>query len=380
MPDFAMTRNHAQAVQIHRQLAAFLDSDPTNALLLKDSFRAAIAAHLHAEAKQHLDSLRRTGELTPVELAQRQAELLMAQELWTSAAEVLATMAARPDQDCGSSAVHRAQLEAYAWWRAGQPAKALAALEPHVLPLEVSSPAGEVQQLWLRICHHTGDLGHALLAAKAWYRNGTLSATALATSSLIALDAGSLTLSRDWSERALREADFAEALVARGTLRLGASDIVGARSDVDAALNLSPDEGRAWSLKAFVHMLDQDSLAAATAFDRALELQASHIGTWHGRAWLAILQRRLDAADQDFVKALELDHNFAETHGGRAVVAALGKREAEARQHIAIASRLNAQCASARFASLILSGHAGDADAVQALAKEVIVGSSSRPR
>jgi Flp pilus assembly protein TadD len=111
---------------------------------------------------------------------------------------------------------------------------------------------------------------------------------------------------------------------------------------------------------------------AQSEFRKAVACMPGHVGTWHALGWCQLLAKDFDGAAATFEHALSLNHNFAESHGGLAVIDALRGRRAEAQERVRIALLLDANCVSARFAQVVLSGEVRDAASYERVADRVL--------
>jgi tetratricopeptide (TPR) repeat protein len=236
-----------------------------------------------------------------------------------------------------------------------------------------------LQLLWLRALHRTGGLERACAWAKRADVGQALDQGAAGVASLIAIDASDLVSARRWVAMALKGANLEnhpappiEAFVTQATLCLAQRQAGAAIEWSDRALALNPQDGRAWSARAFALMLDGKLGPARLDFTRALEAMPGHIGTWHGQGWAELLMHDVDAAEKSFNTALALDRNFAESHGSLAVVMALKRRTEPAREHAEIALRIDRTNMSGRYAQAILEGGVGDAEAIRKLAHRLL--------
>ena len=364
------TPSHAP-MPSHSELNGFLTVDPGNLLLRRDAFHAALRERLWDAASVHIEAMRQDATLPAPQLRLLSAELLMAQEHWAQAGELLAEALAESTQAPPELQEQLAVHLSFVLMKRGDFGGAKQALDIFVRG-DASKSGSSAKRQWLRATHFSGELDEALAACKAWDLQRALAGDLLGSAAMVALDSGDSALALAWSNRALSNGPDVAALIVRGTIQLGAGEQAGAQQTVAEAIRLAPMEGRGWSLMAFVAMQARDFSGARQAFDKALELQPSHIGTWHGRAWLNVMQDELQAAKSDFEAAMNLDRNFAETHGGLGVVAAMAGDAREANAHVERAERLSRNCASAQYAKLLLRGQGKDAARVTALAKAIV--------
>ncbi|HEV8690642.1 MAG TPA: tetratricopeptide repeat protein [Ideonella sp.] len=358
------------------QLEGFLAQDPTNDGLRAEAFAAALRLGRRERADAHLRAGLASGS-DALGWRLRQAHWLMAQHDWPAAQASLSALLQA--QDAPSALINAVRQDlALVALRSGRVDEGLACLAPLVdaagLALDPNA-----QALYLRLLHHAGRLDELLLAAQRWADTGRLGADATGVASLAALDAGQLGLCQAWAQAALAQLpQQMEALVASASLALGRQAAADAKALLRVALQVNPQDGRAWSAWAFAEMLAGELAAARSSFERALQFMPEHIGTWHGLGWAALFLGDLDAAQSAFQQALALDRNFAESHGGLAVVHARRGDRAAADAATEIALRLDRHCMSAHYARAVLEGRADDAAELQRLASQLLIARRQR--
>ncbi len=369
---------HSPALQRLDRLEGYLREDPDNLSLLGETFELALQAGELARAEIPLrHGLALAAGNTQWQL--REVHWLLAQHRWAEAELLLHPIALAEDAPAELRPVAAHDL-AYCLMQQGRSAEGYDALSPWVkdiAPSEAIDPALQVQ--WLRLAHRAGKLEEAMAWARARWPAQQLAAPAAGVASLIALDAEDFAACLLWSDHALKEhGGPMEAMVARASAALAQQDPVLSRTLLDRVLQLSPQDGRAWSALAFTDLLEQKADAARASFHKAVHYMPEHVGTWHGLGWTCLLQRDLDGALQAFEQALALDRNFGESHGGLAVVQAARNERAAAEESIERALRLDRSNLSARYAQAVLSGEAGDLQALRRLATRLL-GSRTGP-
>jgi len=349
------------------QLEAFLQQDPTNNGLRAEAYEVALRSGQHSRAWAHVQAGMSSG-------AQRQdwqlkaAHLHIAEHQWRESHELLSLLLAETATPALVAAIQHDL--AYVALRTGELEKGVQGILPL---LRASQVASETQALGLRLLHHTDRLDEALAFARRWDQSQSLSADAAGVASLAALDAGATTESRLWSEAALRQMPrHLEALVCRASLMLLDRDADRAIALATSALEVSPEDGRAWSAVGFAQMLAGDLGTARASLEKATRFMPAHIGTWHGLGWVLLLSGDPTSALAVFQHALSLDRNFAESHGGLAVVQARMGDRASAEENVAIALRLDRQSMSAQYARALLDGQGSDADHIRRLAQRLL--------
>jgi tetratricopeptide (TPR) repeat protein len=374
------------------RLEGFLQVDPGNPALRVDAFETALRCKEWDRASAHL----RQGQSQPGEAlswALKEGDFWLAQKRYEDARGVLQGLAGIEAPPPGFADVVLHNL-AYIDFCERRFDTCIARLAPRMEPADMQPVAAgtagpapvrvdsatepALQQLWLRALHHAGDLDRASQWVRWAEQAGQLDARAAGVASLIALDNNSVDMAQRWSLAALASRQPqdrpVEALVTQASIALAGQDAQAARQLADAALRFNPDDGRAWSARAFADLLAGELPTAQAHFKRALATMPSHIGTWHGQAWTQLLMQDLAAAQASFEHALSLDRNFAESHGGLAVALVLSGQEAAAREHIERAMRLDRSNLSGQYAQALLSGEARNAAAVQRLAKRLLGG------
>ncbi|MGC3998545.1 MAG: tetratricopeptide repeat protein [Anaeromyxobacter sp.] len=343
------------------RLLRYLELDPGNWNLRADVFDAALAAGRFELAEHHAEAALRE-KPTDGAWVNRRANLLLATSRFAEAQLALeALLSAGQDNP-----VVRYNL-AYALFGQGKYAEAAAL----AAPLRAALPIAWV--LWLRCQHQLDQLDVLLPEFRAAIPGGALPAEAFGVASLAAADAGALSEAAAWADRGLAgRADLLEALAARGTVSLAATDAEGALGWFGRALDANPNDGRSWSGLAMGRMLKADLQGATEAFLKAIVTMPRHIGTWIGLGWCRFFLQDLPGAREAFESALRLDHNFGESHGALAVVLAKEGRMEEARREIELARRLDPNGASAQYAMAVVAGRAEDPDAVRRLAGQIL--------
>jgi tetratricopeptide (TPR) repeat protein len=350
-------------------LEGYLAQDPGNDGLRGEAFDVALRTGRRDRAKLHLEAgLAQGNDLQAWQL--REGHWLMAQRDWPAAEQRLDALLNGPEVPPALECACRCDLALIAL-RTGHPTRGLERLAPCV---QTSQPAqAAAQALWLRLKHHADQIDDLLADARRWDAADQLTPDAAGVASLAALDAGEFAACDAWSRKALMaDPRQLEALVSQASLALARQSAQDAKGWLDRALQVHPDDGRAWSAMGFAEMLAGQLMAARSAFERALASMPQHIGTWHGLGWAALLQNDLSGARSAFQQALDLDRNFGESHGGMAVVLARSGDRPSAEAAIEVALRLDRQGMSAHYARAVLDGQAEDPEALQRLASRLL--------
>ncbi|MBV8619988.1 MAG: tetratricopeptide repeat protein [Curvibacter sp.] len=351
------------------QLENYLKSDPSNGVLLLDAFDAALLAHQWDRAEFHL----RHGQAlrnSPMHWYLREADFYLAQGQVNQARNVLEALDLSVQADRGLA---DAVLQRLGWMDFQEQAFAacIGRLANRMENDPLSSVSSQLQQLWLRALHRTGELRRATEWIDQATESATLSPLAAGAAALISFDFGNFTRAQKEVDHCLqtcpKEVVPIEAWVAAASMALANQDASASAKFASEALKLNPRDGRSFSVLAFSELLAGDLKSAQQNFRKALSEMPGHVGTWHGLAWACILLRDLDGAWASLESALELDRNFAETHGSLAVVFALKQEREKALSCIERAHGLARANISAQYAQSILRGDVHDAESIRRL-------------
>lgn len=362
------------------QLEKFLLVDPTNLKLRRDTFDAALQMRNWERAAHHLgvaqDQVRTSEQAhARLEWALKEGDFWLAQREWLQAKAVLHALSEQPGapQSFNDAVLHNlayielSQNDATACVNRLAP-RLEASVQPQ--PIELPPAGGKLQQLWLRALHSSGQTARALQWAQAAQQVQRLDVLAAAVASTIALDEEALDLALQWSGAALRHWEETsstqvrqqggahpplEALVTQAWLALTQRDGARASDLAQRALQVQPNEARAWSAWGYAGLLlGQPPAQVESHFQQAVVLQPDVLDHWSGLAWAQLAQQHTAVAIESLRKALALDAEFAETHGTLALAHAVqGEREL-ATQYLASAKQLDPQCQSAQHAQYLL--------------------------
>lgn len=348
------------------QLAAWVDHDPLNPILLCDLLDELLAHGHIAEAAARLaiapETVRR---LSGVRFREARCALMRGDA--HAAIEVLQSLM---DQ-AGEVPPGVGHDLAYAQFAAGQYDQALQTLA------SVHGEADDAVALALlkaRILHRQQKVDAALealaLVGEGLHRRA---AEVDGLRALLWLDAGDLTQAAAYADRALdADPNQHEAGIVRGTLALWSQQLDESTAALQRVVARHPESGRAWLGLGQAQMLRANVPAARALLERATHAMPDHIGTWHAMAWCQLLEGDLAGARQSFDKAFALDRTFGETHGGFALVHALRSERKEAEESIKRAMRLDPQGRSARYAQSVLLLDDGRADEARALVSTIV--------
>lgn len=184
----------------------------------------------------------------------------------------------------------------------------------------------------------------------------------------VLIDAGRCSEARQFVERAGGTAD---GCTARGLLALDALDRQKALLLFRQASSLNPQSGRARLGEGLCLLGCDNHVAAAPCFDQAATLLERHAGAWTVAAWVHLLNQGISRARARFERACHVDSSFAEAHGGLAIVCLYEGNIDDAELHTAQALRLSRDCLSGTLAHSQLLARAGDFSAAQRVRKSI---------
>jgi len=357
----AADRDQAQLQARERlgRLLSYLEQDPGNAALLRDTAEAALDANDPAEAARLYSRLKDAGELSDADsnlwaiAAMRSGQPALAAETFAG------LLAGRPDDPalrfnlawaqalCGDDEAARATLDA------GTAAEAL----PQAALLDV------------QLLHRAGEFEVAAERAKAHLQRHGDYPPLLAAVSTLAMDVEDVRLARACAERA---GEHPEALGTLAMLALGEQQPERAKAMFERSLALDDRAPRVWIGLGLAELAQGEIAAAAGHLDHGAELFGDHLGSWIAAGWAHLLAGDRAAARIRFERAVALDGSFAEAQGSLAVIELLeGERDA-AERRIEVAARLGRQSFALAFARMLLSSAAGDTQAAQRIAEAAL--------
>lgn len=375
MPSVETSREEAARRRLDR-LEGFLREDPANTTLLGDAFEVALQCGEWDRARFHLTH---GAALEPanVQWRLREANFLLARREYEPAIQLLRQI--RSESNPGSELERvTAQDLAFAEFQRGGYAECVELLRPLADAGSARPASGSLQQLWLRALHRTGQLELAVQWATNVEQQGSLDAGAAGVAGLIAFDLDGYAMAQRWVDMAKEgsSSPCVEALVARAGLALARQNMQEAVAAADEALGLNPQEGRAWSIRAFAQLVAGAAQEAEASFAQAVRHMPQHIETWQGQGWCQLLLGHLPQAQASFESAVRLDPDAAESHSGLAMCLVLQPKEEAARAALAKALALDAADPAANCVKGILDGGVSGPDA----ARELVAGLfGSRP-
>lgn len=375
MPSVETSREEAARRRLDR-LEGFLREDPANTTLLGDAFEVALQCGEWERARFHLTH---GAALEPanVQWRLREANFLLARREYEPAIQLLRQL---QSQASPGSELRRVTVQdlAFAEFQRGRYAECAELLRPLAEAGSARPPSGSFQQLWLRALHRTGQLEQAVQWATKAEQEGSLDAGAAGVASLIAFDLDDFATAQRWVDlaRAGSSPPCLEAAVARAGLALARQETRVAISAAEEALSLNPQEGRAWSIRAFAQLVAGGAPQAQASFAQAVRHMPQHTETWQGQGWCQLLLGHLPQAQESFESAVRLDPGAAESHSGLAMCLVLQQKEEAARSALAKALELDAADPAAHCVKAILDGKLSGA----AAARELVAGLfGSRP-
>lgn len=344
-----MIRNAISATQgtALERFLQYLEQDPNNLSLLLDAAQAAFDAKDHDLAAQLLARHEAIASL-PAFAINLAGMTALAQQKFAEAVQCFETLRT----EHGDNPALRFNL-AWSHAMAGAYSDALALLDEDTLAVSSKAPA-----LKIHMMHHLEQYEEALECGAELAERYPGNIELMGALSTLALDADDIDLARDYGQRA---GDNAEGLATLGMLLLDAAP--GEASTLfGRALDLKPNNPRAWVGKGLGLLSDNNAEAAAEAIDKGAQMFGDHLGTWVAAGWAHFAKGDLEAAHDRFEKVIALDATFAEGHGGLAVIALARGHIDEARRLSEIALRLDRNSLGGALATVQLLEVDGDLD------------------
>lgn len=206
--------------------------------------------------------------------------------------------------------------------------------------------------LLVRALHYLGDLDRAIAIAEP----------ALGSDPELLAPLATLYLDAERLEDAARLYGLNDAGVPRspelecvgGYLALTDERVELAQRRFEDVLRVRSSDGRALLGSGLASAAQGDLPRAIEKIRHAADAMPKHLGTLIALGWMQLMNGQIDAADETLKRAQAVDDTFAESYGGQAVVAAMrGEREA-ALALMRTALRLDRECFSAAYASMLL--------------------------
>ncbi len=101
--------------------------------------------------------------------------------------------------------------------------------------------------------------------------------------------------------------------------RRALGDLDGALADLARAIELAPEDAKAWGAKGGVHEDRRELADARKAYDRAIELKPDEQSYYNNRALVLEQLGQLELAIADYTRAIEIDPNDAHAYTNRGV-------------------------------------------------------------
>jgi tetratricopeptide (TPR) repeat protein len=307
------------------RLRGFLEVDPKNASLLKESADLALRLGLAKDAQGWLErALGAVPEDSYLLASLASAKLALGEP--QAALELL-----EPLVKANETSVALRYNYGYALLRVGRYAEARDALAAIVENPEAPS---NTRQLLVRALHFLGEVGEAIEHAKKIAEAHPDDPAAAGTLSLLYVDADQWAEARRWSELALKgQPENLDALLAAGTVAIADEHEDDAQKIFEKALEKAPRNGRAWAGLGTASMLKLDIAGAREHFARAVEDMPNHVTMLNALAWCQMLVKDYAAAHETLKRSLAVDRTIGDTHGALAMLAVFQGRWDEADLH-----------------------------------------------
>ena len=226
----------------------------------------------------------------------------------------------------------------------------------------------EAVALKMRALHRLGCLDDSIELGMRSQANATQEKEVCGVLANVLIDAGRCSEAHRFVERAHGTAD---GCTASGLLALDALDRQKALLFFRQAASLNPQSGRAKLGEGLCLLGVENHAAAAPCFDQAAALLEGHAGAWTVAAWVHLLNQGVSRARVRFERACHVDNGFAEAHGGLAVACLYEGKIDDAEVHAAQALRLSRNCLSGTLAHSLLLARTGNFSAAQRVRKSI---------
>jgi len=359
----------AQAARLER-LVPLLRSEPDNLPLHRECVELAMRGGEYARALEIVDA-RLTRHPSDAESLYARSNALMGLQRFAEAVEILKVL---EHQGVARAAVLQNLATCHYLMRQYENAHAYAEQL-----LAAGERSANALHLAITSLHHLGRAEEAAALADANAEvvagNGVLAgACALLYSDLEQTDKAAKLAAVALAQNP----DSVDGLTVQATLAAANLDTEQAAQQFSRAVQLAPQNGRAWLGLGLLATLLQDFSQAKELLARATELMPNHLGSWHARAWAHLFSGDNAGAEQLFAHALDLDRNFAESHGAMAAMLAMKGDRVGAEREIEIAERLDRRGASAQFARALLISQDQGAQASQEFISGAVRGLARR--
>lgn len=338
-----------------RRLEGFLAVDADNANLLREYAREAFRVGHYEPVVSSVDRLRLAQASSSADDGLAAAALRRMGRLEEAMQRLTNGLTERPDDPCLRLELARCHMAAR------QFELALDALPPEQAEDEL---AGEGAALRIRLLHHLGRFDDIEVGLESWPANVRAADAVQAALLPVLVDLGDL-------DEAVRIAQQLNSPRVDGSpapyevaepLALAALDAGHSQEAlawIDGALRARQDDGRIWLSKGMAHMQAGQPSEGRAAMQEAVRLMPEHAGSHLALGWAHLVAGDRPQARAAFEAGVAASPSFAEGHGSLAVVDAMEGRAEAARMGIRKAQGLDAQCASAQFAALVLRDPTG---------------------
>lgn len=341
----------SEAKQRFDRLVGYLEQDPANAALLRDTAQAAMDADELDRAKALFSELRDLGAITDAD-----------SNLWAITAmrsgepeQAARTFAGLLEQQPDNTAL-KFNL-AWALALAKDATRARAALDA-----ETVEALPQAAQLEVQLMHDAGEFDEAAERARVLLERHPNYPPLLAAVSVLALDIEDEALARTCAEKAGGHPD---AITTLATLTLCDREPEKARTMFEQSLAINPHSPRAWVGLGLTDMIEGRNENAGRNIDKGAEMFGTHLGSWIAAGWAYLLAGDRAKARERFEHSVEIDDTFSEGQGSLAVIELLDGELEAAERRVDVALRLDRQCFSAAFAKVLMSAAAGDTKQAQ---------------
>lgn len=338
-----------------RRLEGFLAVDPDNATLLREFAREAHRVGQFETVVSAVERLRVVGQSNSADDALAASALRRAGRVDEALQRLKTGLTERADDPYLRLELARCHMAAR------QFEHALESL-PHPGDDDL---AREVAPLQVRLLHHLGRFDDIDVALQAWPQGVRETDAVQAALLPVLLDLGELDQAVRVAQRlsSPRDDDSPAPYEVAEPLALAALDAGHSQQAltwVDTALRARQDDGRIWLTKGLAHLHAGQPAEGQAAMQEAVRLMPQHAGSHLALGWAHLVAGNRSQARAAFEAGVAASPSFAEGHGSLAVVDAMDGRGEAAQAGIRKAQGLDAQCASALYAALVLrnpNGH-----------------------
>lgn len=347
------------------QRLKFLEQDPDNAMLFRDTLDLAITVARWETVSRLLE--RSAALLGDLATSNYYSVYYLAINRPDLALESLQPYLSTTDYttEAGQVVIYNA---AYACMLQNDYAAAKQLLQ--YAPIEALSD--DSAGLFMNALMMEDNLELTLSTGDAYCRAGKQHPEVLGLYALALTDAGDFALAETICKRALIQAPNQHALCAMGMVLLGTQNAASAKSYFERTLQINQRYGRAWLGLGMCLIVEGNLDQAKEVLDQATHFNAQHPGSWHVLGWTHFAQGHLAEAEAAFNMALAADRNFGDTHGALAVVSLARGHAAEAEHHAEVALRLDPRSLAGHYAKALLAEHKGNPQKAETIIKGLL--------